>query len=98
MEKANTYFLLAEVADHILANFRTFDNTVIFNFRHEQDAAPNRLQVQVTRTGKHFIVSYDAEYNGKQIMQGNSDPIPGDMVQQVIAEIANDTIPAEVAQ
>lgn len=93
MEQANTYFILADVADHILANFRTFDNTVLFNFRHKDDNAPNRLQVQVTRQGKNFIVSYDAEYNGKQFTQGASDPIPGDMVQTVIAEIVNDTIP-----
>lgn len=93
MEKANTYFILSEVADHTLANFRTFDNATIFNFRHQDDQAPNRLQVQVVRKGKDFVISYDAEYNGKMITQGGSDPIPGDMVQQIIAQIVNDAIP-----
>lgn len=93
MEQANTYFILAGVAGHILADFRTFDNTVLFNFRHKNDNAPNRLQIQATRQGKYFIVSYDAEYNGKRITQGASDPIPGEVVQQVIAEIVNDTFP-----
>lgn len=97
MEKANTYFILSEVDDHILADLRTFDATTLFNFRHQEDSAPNRLQIQVTRLGKDFIVSYDAEYNGKRITQGASDPIPGLMVQSVIAEIVNDTIPFEGA-
>lgn len=95
MQQANTFFILANVADHILADFRTFDATTLFNFRHQNDTAPNRLQVQVTRTAdKKFIVSYDAEYNGKRFTQGASDPIPGDQVQAVIASIVNDTIPA----
>lgn len=96
MQKANLFFILSAVADHIVADFRTFDATTLFTFRHELDKAPNRLQVQVARKGKDFIVSYDAEYNGKTIVQAASLPIPADQVQAVIAQIANDAIPAEV--
>ena len=93
MQKANNYFILAGVADHILADFRTFDNTTLFNFRHEDDQEPNRLQIQVTRAGNEYVISYDAEYNGRSFMQAKSDPLPANYIQEAIAQIVNDTIP-----
>lgn len=94
MQQANTLFILADVADHIVASLSNVAGTVQIILRHREDREPNRLQINIDRQGKDFVISYDAVYNGQRITQAKSKPIPGDMVQQVIAEIANDTIPA----
>lgn len=94
MQQANTLFILANVADHVVASLSNVAGTVHVICRHMDNKAPNRLQINVDRAGKEFVISYDAIYNGNRITQAKSQPIPADFIQQVIAEIVNDTIPA----
>lgn len=96
MEQANKLFILSEVADHIVAEIKSYRSTVNIVMRHTNDKAPNRLRINVDRVDDGFVISYDAIYNGKRITQSKSDPVPGEYVQKVIADIANDTIPAGV--
>lgn len=97
MQKANTLFILASVADHVVASLENVAGTVQIICRHMNDKALNRLQINVDRTGKEFVISYDAIYNGRRFMQAKSDPIPANYIQEAIAVLVNDTIPAGVA-
>lgn len=94
MQQANTLFILANVEDHVVASLSNVAGTVQIICRHMDDAAPNRLQINVDRKGPDFVISYDAIYNGRRFMQAKSDPIPADYIQEAIATLINDTIPA----
>ncbi|AFH21046.1 hypothetical protein CL97_gp162 [Cronobacter phage CR9] len=94
MQKANTLFILADVADHVVASLSNVAGTVRIICRHMDDKEPNRLQINVDRKGADFVISYDAIYNGRRFMQAKSDPIPASYIQEAIATLVNDTIPA----
>lgn len=95
MQQANTLFILSQVADHIVGSMVSLPGgTVRIILRHRDDTAPNRLQINVNRHGADFVISYDAIYNGRRFMQAKSDPIPANYIQEAIATLANDTIPA----
>lgn len=94
MQKANTLFILADVADHVVASLSNVAGTVQIICRHMDDKEPNRLQINVDRHGADFVISYDVIYNGRRYMQSKSDPLPADYLQEAIATLVNDTIPA----
>lgn len=97
MQQANTLFILSGVADHVVASLSNVAGTVQIILRHRDDIEPNRLQINVDRDGKNFVISYVAIYNGRRFMQAKSDPIPADYVKEAIAVLVNDTIPAGAA-
>lgn len=93
MQQANKLFILSRVPDHISGSLDSHQGKVRINLRHKGDTCLNRLQIIVAQEGKNFILQYDALYEGERIVQAKSDPVPADLVQHFIAQIAFDTIP-----
>ncbi|QYC52649.1 hypothetical protein [Salmonella phage SSBI34] len=92
MIKANNFFFLAGVEDHIVAEFRNIDATAFIKMRHESDVSTDRVEMEVTRHGKEFKIKYLIIVNNATFSEGVSEPIPDNMIQQVIAAVANGTI------
>lgn len=93
MQQANNLFILSQVADHVLASVANAAGTVKIIMCHRDNDCINRLQLNIDRAGKDYVISYDALYHGSRIKQPKSKPIPADLVQEFIGKIANDTLP-----
>lgn len=94
--KANTHFFLSAVASHINAKIMVVDATTMITFTHQDDkAADCRLIVEVERKGNSFVIGYDMVKGSKVVSQAASVPLPSDVVQGVLAAIANDAFKQE---
>ena len=92
MIKANKFFFLSAVADHIVADFRRFDNKTLISFKHEEDKSGDALNVEIVQVGKSYIIDYSVLFNNSTLTSAKSDPIPQDQIYGVIAGIANEVI------
>lgn len=95
MHKANQFFFLSQVADHILVDFDRFDGIVMLDFCHQDDKSGDRLHTEVTRHGDHHVINYSVSHKGVEILTAKSDPIPDAMISAVLAGLVNETIPHE---
>ena len=91
MIKANKFFFLAGVNDHIVADFRRFDATTLIDFRHERDLSGDALKVEVVRDGLDYVIKYEINTAAYQ-QSGTSDKIPQSEIFGVVASLANETI------
>lgn len=95
MEKANKFFFLSSVNDHILADFRRFDANTVIQFRHENDHSGDRLALEIIRQprSQFFVIEYSIVHDNKEVSAGRSDAIHALEVYGVIAGLANESIP-----
>lgn len=93
MQKANKFFFLAQVNDHIVADFRSFDGMTRITCKHKDDqAALDTLRLNVERVGKGFVVDYAIIHNGIITHTAKSDVIPCLEIYGVIAGLINEVI------
>lgn len=94
-QKANNFFFLCGVAEHIAAYVKPEkDHTVVY-FRHCGDSDPyNHLRVVVCKstTQGSFKIEYTLTYKGSVLASVVSDDILSKDVPAVLAALANDLI------
>lgn len=93
MFKANSYFFLAEVKDHIRATFSKFDGAVLITFAHQHDRhLDDKLMVEVQPVPGGYLVEWKIEHRNNVTHEGKSEVIPATEIYGVVTAIANETI------
>lgn len=93
MKKANTFFFLAEVNDHILADFKNSAGLTCITFKHQDDKSTNSLTIIVEpKEHKFYVLHYKIMFNGEEFSTAKSDLIPHSEIFGVIASLANEII------
>lgn len=95
MKKANSYFFLAGVADHILAEFHHDLHISKITFSHRDDKRSDCLilLIEPRSEDKHYVLHYLITVKGEELPVSKSEPIPQDKIYGVIAAMANEVIP-----
>lgn len=94
MQQANNFFFLTGCDDHILVDFRRFDNTTMLTFKRRDDVY-HCLDLEVSphpTKPHHFVIAYTFD-TATTNDGGTSDPIPAPEVYGVIAGMANIYLP-----
>lgn len=94
MKKANSFFFLAQVNDHILADFTHDVGISRITFKHQNAEDLNSLVLAVEKKGdsKSYVLHYKIVLAGKAFATAKSDLIPATDLYGVIAALANEII------
>lgn len=92
MKKANTYFLLSGVNDHVNVHVQNSVGGVCL-YIFSDGVTANMLQIRLKRVGKGFTLSYVSMIEGYQVMQPESGLISGLKICRVLSDIVNDVFP-----
>lgn len=100
----NFFFLSGNVADRVEVEFRSFDDKMLLTFTDQADTFKTcRLEVTLRTEVKHTanaiyrdsFVSYVLNCEGKQIQQGESNPLTQSKVIDALISIVNDVFPID---
>jgi len=94
MEKANSLFLLSGVKDHIVADCNVNGGVVVFFARHQHEEGYPSIRLVVSKSPSGFIISYSVSEAGRDVVQGDSDPVPSQLLPVFLSAIINDSIPS----
>lgn len=102
----NFFFLSGQVADRVDVEFRSFDDKMLLTFTDSTDLHKDskmevtiRTEVVQTVNGvyRDNFISYELTHLNRQIVQGESQPLPQGKVIGALIAIVNDYFPVDTS-